>query len=144
MVCGRYLLADGPIAKGNAKPVPSFVDAHFDKAKVRTVHANKAIVRCWPADKYYATSALLDGASVDVYMETSDGWSGIRPPVGSHDWIPANMAYLLPGGKSAEMIEAKSPTWVGSDSTDIPAVVCTLEVVKSQQYAGLGEESELP
>ena len=143
LVCGRSILADGPIAKGNAKPVPTYVAAHFEKAKARTVHANKAIVRSGPADKYYATSTLLNGASVDVYMETSDGWSGIRPPVGSHDWIPANIAYLLPGGKSAEVIEDKSPAWVGSDSTEVPAFMWQMELVKSQQVQVLGEELQL-
>ncbi|HUP78222.1 MAG TPA: hypothetical protein VM260_06615 [Pirellula sp.] len=143
LVCGRSILAESPIAKGNTKPVPSYVAAHFEKAKVRTVHANKAIVRCGPADKYYSTSTLLNGASVDVYMETSDGWSGIRPPVGSHDWIPANIAYLLPGGKSAEIIEDKSPAWVGGDSADVSAFMWQMELVKSQQVQVLGEELQL-
>ena len=142
-VWAQPLLADGPAVKGNAKQVPSYVAAHFDKPKVRSVHANKAIVRSGPAEKYYATSTLLNGAAVDVYMETSDGWSGIRPPAGSHDWIPSNIAYLLPGGKSAEIIEDKSPAWVGSDLTDVSDFMWQMELAKSQLVQVLGEELQM-
>lgn len=136
-------LADGPEAKGKSKQVPSYIAAHFDKPKIRSVHTNKANVRSGPADRYYATSTLPNGATVDVYMETSDGWSGIRPPAGSHDWIPSNIAYLLPGGKSAEIIEDKSPAWVGSDLSDISEFMWQMELRKSQQVQVLGEELQL-
>ena len=143
IVWAQPLLADGPAAKGNAKQVPSYVAAHFDKPKVRSVHTNKAIVRSGPAEKYYTTSTLFNGAAVDVYMETSDGWSGIRPPAGSHDWIPSNIAYLLPGGKSAEIIEDKSPAWVGSDLTDVSDFMWQMELAKSQLVQLLGEELQM-
>ena len=142
-ICGQTLVADGPAEKRNAKQVPAYVAAHFEKPKVRSVHTTQAIVRSGPAEKYYATSSLLRGTAVDVYMETSDGWSGIRPPAGSHDWIPANIAYLLPGGKSAEIIEEKSHAWVGSDLTDVSDFMWQLELVKSQQVQVLGEELQV-
>ena len=143
IICGQSLLADGPAAKRSAKQVPSYVAAHFDKPKVRSVHTNKAIVRSGPAEMYYATSILLSGASIDVYMETSDGWSGIRPPSGSHDWIPSNIAYLLPGGKTAEIVEDKSPAWVGSDSANVSEFMWQTELAKSQQVQVLGEELQM-
>ncbi len=143
IVWAQPLLADGPAAKGNAKQVPSYVAAHFDKPKVRSVHTKKAIVRSGPAEKYYPTSTLLNGAAVDVYMESSDGWSGIRPPAGSYDWIPSNIAYLLPGGKSAEIIEDKSPAWVGSDLTDVSDFMWQMELAKSQLVQVLGEELQM-
>ena len=143
IICGQSLLADGPAAKRSAKQVPSYVAAHFDKPKVRSVHTKKSIVRSGPAEKYYATSTLSNGASVDVYMETSDGWSGIRPPAGSHDWIPSNIAYLLPGGKSAEIIVDKSPAWVGSDLNDVSDFMWQMELVKSQQVQVVGEELQV-
>jgi len=140
---GQGLLADGPTASPKAKQVPSYVAAHFDKPKNRSVHTNKATVRSGPSEKYYATSTLLSGAAVDVYMETSDGWSGIRPPSGSHDWIPSNIAYLLPGGKAAEVIEDKSPAWVGSESPNISEFMWQTELTKSQQVQVLGEELQM-
>ena len=138
-----FATADGPDPKGKTKQVPSYVAAHFEKPKIRSVHTNKANVRSGPADKYYATSTLPNGSTVDVYMETSDGWSGIRPPAGSHDWIPSNIAYLLPGGKSAEIIEDKSPAWVGSELSDVPEFMWQMELRKSQQVQVLGEELQL-
>jgi len=140
---GPWMLADGPTAYPKAKQVPSYVAAHFDKPKNRSVHTNKALVRSGPSEKYYATSTLLSGAAVEVYMETSDGWSGIRPPSGSHDWIPSNMAYLLPGGKAAEIIEDNSPAWVGSDSPNVSEFMWQTELAKSQQVQVLGEELQM-
>ena len=138
-----FATADGPEAKGKTKQVPSFIAAQFEKPKIRSVHTNKANVRSGPAEKYYATSTLPNGTTVDVYMETSDGWSGIRPPAGSHDWIPSNIAYLLPGGKSAEIIEDKSPAWVGSELSDVSEFMWQMELRKSQQVQVLGEELQL-
>lgn len=140
---GQCTFADGPSAKGKTKQVPAYVAAQFEKPKVRSVHTNKATIRSGPSESYYATSTLLSGATVDVYMETSDGWSGIRPPAGSHDWIPSNIAYLLPGSKSAEIIEERSPAWVGSDLPDVAEFMWQMELVKSQQVQVLGEELQM-
>ena len=142
-VWGPNSIAESPMPQVKAKQVPAYVAAQFDKPKTRSVHANKATVRSGPSEKYYATTTLLKRASVDVYMETSDGWSGIRPPAGSHNWIPSNIAYLLPGGKSAEIIEDKSPAWVGSDSSDVSEFMWQLELVKSQLVQVLGEELQM-
>ena len=137
------LADDNTSSKGKSKTVPSYVAAHYEKAKVRSVQSNKAMVRSGPSEKYYATSNLAKGAAVEVYMETSDGWSGIRPPAGSHDWIPSSVAYLLPGGKTAEIIQDKTPAWVGSDAADVSEFMWQLELVKSQQVQILGEEMQL-
>ena len=139
---GQAVVVDGPAAR-KAKEVPSYVAAHFDKPKVRWVHTNRASIRSGPSEKYYTTATLLIDSAVDVYMETSDGWSGIRPPSGSHDWIPSNIAYLLPGGKTAEIVEDKSPAWVGSDSANVSEFMWQTELAKSQQVQVLGEELQM-
>lgn len=138
----QSVVADGPAAR-KPKEVPSYVAAHFDKPKVRWVHTNKASIRSGPSEKYYTTTTLLIDSAVDVYMETSDGWSGIRPPSGSHDWIPSNIAYLLPGGKKAEIVEDNSPAWVGSDSAKVSEFMWQTELAKSQQVQVLGEELQM-
>ena len=138
-----FARADEPIQKKNGKAVPSYVAAHYDQARVRTVHANKAVVRSGPSDKYYPTSTQTKGSRLEVYIETSDGWSGIRPPSGSHDWIPSNVAYLLPGGKSAEITEDQSPAWIGSDSSEVPELLWQVSLAKAQQVQVLGEELQM-
>ncbi len=143
LVAGHSIGDDSLTGKRTARAIPAYVAANFDKAKLRTVHANKAVIRSGPSDKYYATSTLLNGANVEVYLETSDGWSGIRPPAGSHNWIPSNIAYLLPGGKSAEITQDKSPAWVGSDSSEVSELMWQMELVKSQQVQVVGEEMQL-
>lgn len=111
----------------------------YTEPKTSFVHATKAIVRCGPGSHFYQTSVLEQGAAVDVYVETPDGWSGIRPPDGSHNWIPSNSAYLLPGGKSAEVTVDQVAAFVGSDSSDIESLLFQTELVRSQKVAVLGE-----
>lgn len=122
----------------------------FDKAKQRYVHATSAVVRCGPAEEYYATDKLDKGAQVDVYLETANGWSGIRPSNRSHNWIPSDAVYILPGGKSAEVIVDTTPAWVGSDLEKIEHFLWQTELVKTQQvliigeaYQGTGENRKL-
>ncbi len=140
---GSSVRGGEPEGKAQRQSVPGYVTVEHEKPRVRGVHANKAIVRSGPSDQYYATLTLTKGAVVDVYLETSDGWSGIRPPAGSHDWIPASVAYLLPGGKSAEIIEVDTPAWIGSDSPNVSEFMWQSSLTKSQQVQVLGEEMQM-
>lgn len=132
-----------PGEKSKSKTVPAYITTQHTSPRVRTVHTNKAIVRSGPADSNYPTMTLRQGAMVDVYLETSDGWSGIRPPSGSHSWIPSDVAYLLPGGKTAEIVEQETPAWIGSDFQEQADFQWQLALQKSQQVTILGEETQL-
>ena len=135
--------ASEPIEKNKGKQVPAYITAQHEKPRIRTVHTLQAVVRSGPSDKNYPTTTLKQGALVDVYLETSDGWSGIRPPSGSHGWIPASVAYLLPGAKAAEIKEDETPAWIGSDSNDVSDFQWQVALKKSQQVVVLGEETHV-
>ena len=139
----RPLHGQEPPNKNKRNQVPSYISVQHDKPRIRSVHANKAIIRSGPSDQYYATLTLAKGAVVEVYLETSDGWSGIRPPAGSHNWIPSNVAYLLPGGKTAEIIETETPAWIGSDSHEVTEFMWQTSLTKTQQIQVLGEEMQM-
>jgi uncharacterized protein YgiM (DUF1202 family) len=115
----------------------------YETGKTRYVHMAKCLVRSGPAEQHYATSQLEKGARVEVYLETTDGWSGIRPPQGSHNWIPASSAYLLPGGKTAEIVEDETAAWVGSETQKPRKLQWQTGLVKSQTVSVLGEEYQL-
>ena len=135
--------AEDGTSKPKGKNIPAYVTAQHEKPRVRNVHVNKVMVRCGPSDSNYVTMSLPKGANVDVYLETSDGWSGIRPPSGSHNWIPAGVAYLLPGGKTAEVIEEDTPAWIGSELSDVTDFQWQVSLKASQQVLVLGEEEQL-
>ncbi len=120
----------------------SSVAKRFETGKTRYVHVNRGIVRSGPADSFYATAYLPPNGRVEVYLETSDGWSGIRPPDGSHNWLPATAAYLLPGGATAEVVEEGAPAWVGTDLKQPPKMLWQTGLQKSQVVQVLGEESQ--
>jgi hypothetical protein len=131
-VVSQPLRADEP-----SQPPPT-VQA-FSQAKTCFVQTAQASVRCGPGSQFYATTTLKLGASVDVYVETSDGWSGIRPPEGSHNWIPASSVYLLPGGKSGEVSVEKTAAFIGSDTPDIDSLLFQTMLVQTQKVAILDE-----
>lgn len=139
-----YVSAEDP---GPASPRPPTVSTtitkKFDTGKARYIHSPKGIVRAGPSETYYETTRLPKGVSVDVYLETSDGWSGIRPPEGSHNWIPAQVAYLLPGGKSAEVIEEGAPAWIGSEQSGLSQMFWQTGLAKSQIVQIIGEDHQI-
>lgn len=114
-----------------------------DGDKQRYVHAPRATVRCGPASSYYATGLLEQGTAVEVYVETADGWSGIRPPEGSHNWVRAESVYLMPGGRVAEVAGDHVPAWVGAASESVEKLLFQTELAKSQTVAILDEAYRL-
>jgi len=82
--------------------------------KTRFVIEDDCPVYCGPDESLYATSKLAKGASVEVYHETADGWSGVRPPAGSFDWVAADAGHLLPGGKTLQIVGNPTPAWMGT------------------------------
>ena len=107
--------------------------------KQRYVHAPRATVRCGPGTSYYPTGLLEQGTAVDVYVQTEDGWSGIRPPEGSHNWVSAEFLYLMPGGRVAEVSEDKAPAWVGSANDQVSKLLYQTELSVSQSVSILDE-----
>ena len=110
-----------------------------EKDNQRFVHVPRATVRCGPGSDYYPTDVLSKGTAVEVYVETDDGWSGIRPPAGSHNWVQADALYLMPGGRVAEVSADSVPAWVGSDAVKNEKLLYQTELQKTQTVAILGE-----
>ena len=121
----------------------SEIQETYQQPRIRHVLGTKAIVRSGPSERYYATNELPAGSRVEVYLETTDGWSGIRPPIDSYNWVSAKNTYLLPGGKVAEVAEDDTPAWVGTDSKDVTQLMWQTALVKSQQLQILGEEYQI-
>ena len=140
--CSLHAIAQESIdARTTSVTVPEMRVVDGDKQ--RYVHAPRATVRCGPASSYYATGLLEQGTAVEVYVETADGWSGIRPPDGSHNWVPAESLYLMPGGRVAEVAQDHVPAWVGAASESVEKLLFQTELAKSQTVAILDEAYRL-
>ncbi|MEM9588556.1 MAG: SH3 domain-containing protein [Planctomycetota bacterium] len=72
-----------------------------------------AYARCGPAGDYYRTDPLKHGQALEVYVETDDGWLGVRPPKDSFCWIPAESVELT-GNDQGETIEDRTVAWIGT------------------------------
>jgi len=108
--------------------------------KIRYVVEDDCVVYSGPSEKLYATNRLIKGAMVEVYHETKDGWSGIRPPSGSFDWVTADAGHLLPGGKSLQIIGRSTPAWIGTyEPMDQDALKWQIELQPTQTVSVIGE-----
>jgi len=70
--------------------------------------------RCGPGGEFYRTDPLRHGQRLEVYLETEDGWLGVRPPEGSFCWVPAHAVELDRGGSSGKITEDATLAWIGT------------------------------
>ncbi len=110
------------------------------KAETCFIKFAAAPVYCGPKKDFYITGQLQRGDVVEVYYRTNDGWCAIRPPQGSHSWLAAERAYLLPGGKVAEVVGAATPAWIGSENREAKEKFrWQIELQPTQQVDVIGE-----
>lgn len=96
------------------------------------VAEDAAHLRCGPSGEYYRTDPLRHGQELEVYVETAEGWLGVRPTDDSFCWIPADTVQLLNEGDAdsrgvirptaiegkavqAEITENKTVAWIGTN-----------------------------
>ncbi|QDT13060.1 hypothetical protein [Stieleria marina] len=79
------------------------------------VSYDKAFARCGPSSEYYRTDPLRHGQKLQVYVETDDGWLGVRPPEESFCWVPASTVKTSDRGQSGEVIEDRTVAWIGTN-----------------------------
>jgi uncharacterized protein YgiM (DUF1202 family) len=83
-----------------------------------TVSDQSVEVRCGPGWEYYATDVLRQGQRVEVYRHEPGGWLAIRPPEGSHSWVPARQLESV-GQDVARVIIDGAVAWVGSSAESV-------------------------
>lgn len=70
--------------------------------------------RCGPSEDYYKTDPLRAGAEVEVYLETDDGWLGIRPPEGSFCWLQSDQVEVAEDESTGTVVEPATVAWIGT------------------------------
>lgn len=97
MLAGRLAAEDGPV-----EPYILYVarDGEF--------------ARCGPSQDYYRTDPLRAGTEVEVYLETDDGWLGIRPPADSFCWLQSEQVEVDEEETTGTVIEPATVAWIGT------------------------------
>ncbi|WP_345682668.1 hypothetical protein [Novipirellula caenicola] len=78
------------------------------------VAQDEAYARCGPSDEFYRTDPLRYGQELEVYVETADGWLGVRPPDDSFCWVPADAVEVARDGDTAVVTEDRTVAWIGT------------------------------
>lgn len=115
-----------------ADPAPQ--STVVDEPYLVFVAEEAAHLRCGPSGEYYRTDPLRHGQELEVYVETGDGWMGVRPTEDSFCWVPADTVKLRNNRDAdsrgvikprtgtassqvieAEVIENKTVAWIGTN-----------------------------
>ncbi|WP_164100876.1 hypothetical protein [Candidatus Laterigemmans baculatus] len=96
-LAGRLAAEDGPV-----EPYVAYVAREGEYA------------RCGPSEEYYKTDPLRVGAEVEVYLETEDGWLGIRPPADSFCWLQSDQVEVAEDETLGTVIEPATVAWIGT------------------------------
>lgn len=70
--------------------------------------------RCGPAGEYYKADPLAAGDKLEVYLETNDGWLGIRPPDHSFCWLQSDQVEVADDQATGTIIEPSAVAWIGT------------------------------
>lgn len=91
------------------------------------VASDSAHLRCGPAGEYYRTDPLRHGQELEVYVESKDGWLGVRPTEESFCWVVADAIEVVesdPAGavssdhaivRQGEVTEDRTVAWIGTN-----------------------------
>ncbi len=86
-----------------------------------------------PTDQAYRTGTIHRGDVIEVHGKLGEDWFAIRPPVGQYDWVIAQSAHLLPGGKVAEIVDTATPAWIHTDDESREKFQWQIKLQPSQQ-----------
>lgn len=78
------------------------------------VAKKNAHVRSGPGEEHYRTDPLRRGQELEVYVETADGWLGVRPPEKSFCWVPASATDWSQGRSVATVTGDETIAWIGT------------------------------
>jgi hypothetical protein len=116
-------------AESEQKKVPEAVYVAVEQARLYA----------GPSSDFYPTGDAKRGTVLEVYHRTQNGWLGVRPPQGSFSWVPASQAYLLPGGRVIEIIDANSVSWIGTELGSAKQYRWQVQLKVGEQLTVLGE-----
>jgi len=102
------------------------------------VDQDEVTARCGPGGDYYRTDPLRHGQRLEVYLETADGWLGIRPPDNSFCWVPADTVQLDRGGKSGRVTESGTLAWIGTHLGKARKYMWQVQLSKDEEVVVIG------
>lgn len=125
------------VVGGNHTLSPAFAQDGSQPYMVYVDHEG-VTARCGPGGEYYRTDPLRHGQALEVYVETEDGWLGIRPPDGSFCWLPADVIKLSPSQDFGIVTEDNSLAWIGTHLGKANKYLWQVQLAKGEEVAILG------
>jgi len=139
-VFSRILLAWACITLGSASfatGVSAQSEETFEPYDVY-VDQDEVVARCGPGGNFYRTDPLRHGQRLEVYLETPDGWLGVRPPENSFCWVPADAIAMDRSGNLGRVTEAGTLAWIGTHLGKARKYMWQVQLSKGEEVTVLG------
>jgi hypothetical protein len=139
-VFSRILLAWACITLGSASfatGVSAQSEETFEPFDVY-VDQDEVVARCGPGGNFYRTDPLRHGQRLEVYLETPDGWLGVRPPDNSFCWVPADSIAMDRSGNLGRVTEAGTLAWIGTHLGKARKYMWQVQLSKGEEVTVLG------
>jgi hypothetical protein len=105
------------------------------------VLAAYATVFCGPTDDAYVTARLQRGEWVEVHRLDPGGWLAIRPPAGSHGWVPTRFVRPMLNSAAVEVRSPSTVAWIGSIDPQSADLKWQIHLEVGEQLLVLGHET---
>lgn len=102
------------------------------------VDQEEVSARCGPGGQYYRTDPLRHGQRLEVYVETADGWLGVRPPENAFCWVPADSVNVNRSGDLGQVAEAGTLAWIGTHLGKARKYMWQVQLTKGESVQILG------
>jgi len=102
------------------------------------VDQDEVVARCGPGGNFYRTDPLRHGQRLEVYLETPDGWLGVRPPENSFCWVPADSIAMDRSGNLGQVTEAGTLAWIGTHLGKARKYMWQVQLSKGEEVTVLG------
>ena len=102
------------------------------------VVSEDAAIRSGPGQVHYATGALPQGSTVEVYRHDPGGWCAIRPPRGSFSLVPAATLKIAEDG-IGEVTESGTQAWVGTQLEPVEQPLWQIKLKMGEAVEILGQ-----
>ena len=91
-----------------------------------------------PTSEKYVCDVLRRGEQVEIYLETADGYLGIRPTSGCYSWVESSSVQINRNTSTATVIKPSTASWIGGQGDQVEQYIRMVKLDRDEVVHVLG------